>query len=158
MNCNKCQKTIVKCFRCLKCEEKFCSSDCLIEHSLEHNNSMKQPNSNRRSSIKSQFIKFGQILKDFESDENFSIKNLDFISSKDKKVIIGTGEFANVYLAKSKLNNKYVAVKQILKNKINKDIVYREILIHRKFYHENIVKMYSHEEDDESFYIVTIKN
>ena len=34
------------------------------------------------------------------------------------------------------------------------DIVIREINIHRRLIHENIVRMYSHHEDKESYYIV----
>ena len=159
MECRKCSKAVIKSFRCLKCDAKLCSSDCLIEHSFEHNNSMKQQ-SIRRSSIKSSFMKFGQILKEVVYDEIYSIKNLEFINNKDKRLLIGSGEFANVYIAKNKINNKYYAVKQIFKSKLNKDnsIIMREILIHRRLIHCNIIRMYSHYEDNENFYIVIIKS
>lgn len=165
--CKRCNKSITKVFNCLKCDNKFCSNNCMIDHTFE---SHQQPNDNkekisyrRRSTMKSPFMKFGDFLRDFKDDPLYDFKNFDFVKVGKKQQVLGCGAFGDVYLAKNKVDNKYYAIKQMNKNKITEhgaklDIVVREINVHRRLIHDNIVRMYSSYEDKESFYIVSFYN
>ena len=66
----------------------------------------------------------------------------------NKPKIIGEGRFSEVYLYKNKYNDSLFALKKISINKIlesgnNLNIIQREIDIHSKIKHENIVQFYS---------------
>ena len=66
----------------------------------------------------------------------------------NKPKLIGEGRFSKVYLYKNKYNDSLLALKKISINKIlesgnNINIIQREIDIHSKIKHENIVQFYS---------------
>ena len=70
----------------------------------------------------------------------------------NKPKLIGEGRFSNVYLYKNKNNDSLYALKKISINKIlesgnSLSIIQREINIHSKIIHENIVQLYSVKED-----------
>ena len=164
LSCQSCKRAITKVFNCIKCEIKLCSNNCLIDHTFEShqqpNVNKDKPNFKRRSTMKSPFLKFGEYLKEIRNDSLYDFKNFDFMKIGPKKLqVLGCGAFGDVYLTKNKVDNKYYAIKQMNKAKITEhgaklDIVIREINIHRRLIHENIVRMYSHHEDKESYYIV----
>jgi serine/threonine protein kinase len=105
-------------------------------------------------------MKFGEFLKEIRDDSLFEFKNFDYVRVGKKPQVLGCGAFGDVYLSKNKVDGKHYAIKQMNKSKITEhgaklDIVVREINVHRRLIHENIVRMYSSYEDKESFYIVS---
>jgi len=139
----------------------------MTEHTFEdHSNPNIAPSSKsnnisrnliRNSIKKSIFMKFGEYSKDIKDDPYFNFKNFEF--NKDSKKSLGSGAFGDVFLAKNKTDNKYFAIKIMEKERIiesgaSLDIIYREISIHRRINHENIVKLYSHFEEEKYFYLI----
>ena len=55
--------------------------------------------------------------------------------------LIGSGVFADVYRAKSKLNNEYVAIKEINKTMTSKNTILNEIKIMKELKSENSVSL-----------------
>ena len=81
---------------------------------------------------------------------NFIYRIQDFtpLIINNKPKIIGEGRFSTVYLYKHKFNGSLFALKKISMNKIiesgnDTNIIQREINIHSRIYHENIVQFYS---------------
>ena len=157
-----CREIILKSYLCLKCKEKFCSDQCKINHSFKIHNptiiEIKEPNK-RNSHTKSSYMKSGQYLREIKDDPIYEFKNFQFLKSKNTNQVLGSGAFGDVLLARNIINNNLFAIKQMKKNKIIEngalfDIVMREIDVHRRLIHDNIVRMYSHHEDKEAFYIV----
>jgi serine/threonine protein kinase len=163
MNCNnpKCKREIKNYYTCNKCGWNFCTNSCMTDHTLEaHSGSIaSRPGAIRSSGVRSTFMKMGQFLKEIPEDPYYDYKNFELVKSNKKPQNIGSGAFGDVYLAKHKKDGKLFAIKQMDKAKIIEtgatlDIIYREISIHRRIIHENIVTLYSHFEDDENFYLV----
>jgi hypothetical protein len=143
---------------CGTCDNKFCSESCKITHSLD----VHRPSTvKRRSTFKSPFMKFGEHVKQINEDPLYDFKNFEFVKTGMINQIIGSGAFGDVLLARNKIDHKLYAIKQMNKNTIiemcsNLDVVKREIEIHRRLIHENIVRMYSYHEDKDAFYLVKI--
>ena len=92
-------------------------------------------------------------------DPFYSKNNFEYIRKNQKKVIVGEGAFAEVYLMKHKKDGNFYAMKQMDKSKLSAggiscEMIYREILIQRRLNHDNIIKLYSSEEDDNKFYLI----
>jgi serine/threonine protein kinase len=165
MNCtnSECMKVIRNYYPCSKCGFKFCSNSCLTEHTLEQHSSnhYKDTNDFRISFVRSPFIKSGKFLKEIAHDPYFDFKNFISVKKKDgkSKKIIGTGAMGNVFLARNKIDEKLFAIKQIKKKKLietgaNMEIIQREILVHQRIRHENIVQLYSSYEDEKNVYLI----
>jgi serine/threonine protein kinase len=155
MNCSnlKCKKQIRNYYTCDKCSKCFCTNKCLTLHTNEQHANKLQP---RNSGIKSIFMKFGDFDKELNEDPYYSYENFELVPNKQP---LGGGAFGDVFLARHKHDNKEYALKIMNKKKIEDsgatlDIIYREISIHRRITHENIVKLYSHHEDIENFYLI----
>ena len=106
-------------------------------------------------------MKSGEYLREIQNDPLYDFENFEFLKSNNKNQIIGSGAFGDVLLARNKINNNLYAIKQMTKLKViqngeSLDIITREIDVHRRLIHENIVKMYSYHEDKEAFYIVKL--
>jgi serine/threonine protein kinase len=164
MNCNNinCKKHVRNYNICETCSSIFCSSTCLNEHKRDaHGNSLINIVDNvipRYSLSKSLFLKQGIYEKEIIDDPHFDFANFEFVKSERKKSL-GHGAFGEVYLATNKIDNKLYAIKVMEKEKIiesgaSLDIIHREISIHRKINQENIVKVYSHFENDKFFYLI----
>ena len=158
---HSCQKSISNSYYiCLKCNDKFCSDDCKVNHSFQtHQNVGRRISVMRNSNLKSSFMKSGEYLKEIQNDPLYDFENFEFLKSNNKNQIIGSGAFGDVLLATNKINNNLYAIKQMTKLKViqngeSLEIITREIDVHRRLIHENIVKMYSYHEDKEAFYIV----
>jgi serine/threonine protein kinase len=153
MNCSntKCKKQINNYYTCNKCGKSFCTNNCLTDHTNEFHKQVQ-----RTSGVKSIFMKFGDFAKDIHDDPYYKYENFEVVKNKAP---LGSGAFGDVFLATHKKDNKQYALKIMNKHKIEDsgatlDIIYREISIHRRITHENIVKLYSHYEDKENFYLV----
>jgi serine/threonine protein kinase len=113
----------------------------------------------RRSIVKSPFIKGGDYLKEYKNESLYDFKNFEFLKLGDEFHVIGSGGFGDVYLSKNKKNGKYYAIKQVDKSKLienggTRDILLREVNIHRRLIHDNIVRLYSYHEDNSNFYLI----
>tara|TARA_R110000868_G_scaffold363678_1_gene626009 strand:+ start:11429 stop:13147 length:1719 start_codon:yes stop_codon:yes gene_type:complete len=68
---------------------------------------------------------------------------------------LGSGGFGKVFLAKEKVSNRYVAIKQLLSNnKSEQEDIIHEIEIVSKFENPNIVTYYHHFYEEEVLYLV----
>jgi serine/threonine protein kinase len=164
MNCHNenCSKVLKSCYTCSRCGKNFCTNICMTSHIFEkHNNeTFTTTNDNtivRNSSHRSIFMKQGQFLKEIIDDPLYSFKNFELLQNVNNP--IGTGAFGEVFLAKNKLNNQNYAIKIMEKSKITEtgmdlEVIYREISIHRRLMHDNIVKVYNHYEDKENVYLI----
>ena len=68
--------------------------------------------------------------------------------------LIGSGSFADVYRAKNKKTNEYVAIKEIKKSNINVDEILKEIEIMKKLESENSVSLIDSIETKEYYYLI----
>ena len=78
----------------------------------------------------------------------------DIWEKYEKIEIIGAGAFADVYRAKSKLNNEYVAIKEIYKTRVSKNTLLNEIKIIKELKSENSVSLIDSIETNDSYYLV----
>lgn len=167
-------------FKCKKCDDrKLCSYECLVEHTNSHHiqtetikskqstfehkalaslNKSDQSQVDRKSYTKSVNKKQIQIHSNIDVSSYFYYKNFNVIKNQStfKRHLLGKGKYSEVYLVKSKLNNKYYALKIIDKSKVKllKDVL-REFKIHMLVNnHENIIKFYSYTETDEFIYVI----
>ena len=79
----------------------------------------------------------------------YRIEDLDPLVINNKQKIIGEGRFSTVYLYKHKINGtlfalKKISVKKIIESGNDLSIINREINIHSRLNHENIVKFFSY--------------
>jgi serine/threonine protein kinase len=163
MNCNnsKCKKDIRIYNICEICRRIYCSNTCLNDHKTEEHQQSQKQNiiKTRNSGMKSIFLKMGTFDIEIKNDPFYDFENFEFVKKSDKKKTIGSGAFGDVYLATNKLDNKLYAIKVMEKSKIIEngatlDIIQREIAIHRRINHPNIVKVYSHLENENFFYLI----
>lgn len=115
---------------------------------------------NFSSATPSPFIKEGSIATKIPPlNPLYSFEMFDFLTDEKLNLIsVGKGAFGELYLAEHKKTSERVAIKQISKKKLldsgaKPDIIKREIAIHSRLSHPNIVKVYSHFEDDECYYM-----
>jgi serine/threonine protein kinase len=161
-----CKKNIKAIFACTKCGIKYCSNTCMIDHFFEkHQNNTNEGSPsisiklNRKSSVNSSFMKRGEFMKEVKLDPYYNYENLTRIKLGNKMHVLGHGAFGDVYLTKHNKDGKFFAVKQMQKKRIQEagasaDIIYREINIHSRLRHENIIKLHSYDEDENSFYLI----
>lgn len=162
MNCNntKCKKEIRNYNICEVCRRIYCSNACLSEHKNEEHPQSTRVRNTRNSGMKSMFLKLGSYDKEIKNDPLYNFENFEFVLTKnDKKKTVGSGAFGDVYMATNRVDNKMYAIKvmdkeRILENGATLDIIQREIAIHRRINHPNIVKVYSSLENDKFFYLI----
>lgn len=84
------------------------------------------------------------------------MSDIEFI--KTGNFILGKGSYGEVELAKHKRSGKKLAVKKIdkmsLANKKIKATLMREVEIHKKLKHDNIIRLYTSVEDDKFIYLI----
>lgn len=72
--------------------------------------------------------------------------------------LLGSGNFGNVYLARHRQTGLLVAIKKINKMKVTmlraEHRIVKEIILHKKLSHSNIIKLYDFFSDDEYIYLV----
>ena len=163
------------------CNMKFCCKNCLFEHQIElhkngirkktspekQNNIYNEINKNKSNKNKSIYIKQGVYSKDplfsSKNDPKFDKNNFEFIKLETRNLSLGTGAFGEVFLAKNKIDGNFYAIKQMQKQRIKEftsstsmEIALREINIHRRLLHDNIVCLYSYYEDEKAYYLVIL--
>ena len=81
------------------------------------------------------------------------MRKMDNIWDEFNKIeLIGLCSFSKVYRAKSKLNDKYVAIKEINKSNMNNNDILNEIEIMKKL--ENSVLLIESIESQDSYYLI----
>ena len=171
--CQICAKTFSTTPKpCSFCASLICSASCLHNHitvfHTEEKNQQQQQHTTHptkhlpSSSSSSPFITEGT----FNTDPNYKPTSPSFpfkfehIKSADNKNrILGSGTFGQVYLMKNQLDNKFYAIKHMRKdNLINNlgtlSVVYREIDLHSRLTHDNIIKLYSYVETKTAFDLI----
>jgi len=105
-------------------------------------------------------MKFGEYLKELSYNTLYEYKNFEYLKQNEKQYkILGQGAFGDVYLSKNKLDSKLYAIKKmdkvkIIENGSRLEIVVREMNVHQRLIHDNIVRMHSQYEDRDSFYFI----
>ena len=98
----------------------------------------------------SNFITNGKYDIIAKKDSNYNFHNFDPVYLNNIPTMLGQGTFSTIYLYKNKLTQKLFAVKHIYKNKILETIKslskFKEIEIHKKLIHDNIIRLYSSRE------------
>ena len=98
------------------------------------------------------FITPGIYKPTFTTNNFYKMDDFVPVLINNKPKIIGEGRFSKVYLFKNKNNDLYYALKKILVSKILEsgndiNIIKREINIHSRLSHENVVQFYSVKEE-----------
>ena len=87
---------------------------------------------------------------------DIQLSDLEFMKSGSS--LLGKGSYGEVELAKHKRTGKKLAVKKIdklsLANKKIKATLLREVEIHKKLKHQNIIRLYTSLEDDKYIYLI----
>src|SRR5437016_1218425 len=87
---------------------------------------------------------------------DITMSDIEFIKSNNS--ILGKGSYGEVELAKHKRNGKKLAIKKIdrmsLANKKIRATLMREVEIHKKLKHPNIIRLFTSLEDDKHIYLV----
>ena len=144
----------------MKKQGEFISKKSTL-NTISSQNTQNSSEGRRNSSRRSPFLKIGKFLKEIPNDPTFHYNNFEYALKGNQKQLLGTGAFGEVFLAKNKVDGKFYAIKHMDKGKImsqgaSLEMISREINIHRRISHENIIKMYSSHEDQNSFYLVFI--
>lgn len=113
-NCSnrRCRKKLTNFFSCKQCSKYYCSKTCLNTHNTEEH---KIPNQDQKpkEQERSVFMKGGQFLTEITLDSFYDKNNFEFVKKMGKNHLLGEGAFAQIYLAKNKLNNKNYAIKVV---------------------------------------------
>ena len=169
-SCPMCFKEIssLKFFQCKFCERNCCSLSCLINHAQAHQknpnlsinlvNSLKRRQSENLTEQYS-FITSGDFRDKINYEKKYNFNNFTKVIEGIFPKQLGSGSFGRVFLVSHNETKELFALKTIEKRKImmtygKLDIIYDEINIHSKLYHQNIIKLYSVYEDDETINII----
>ena len=131
-----------------------------VKSDTQGKTSALQKYTNPENNADTPFIKEGVMLGNYEAkkiEEQVKTKLSDF-RVLDKKQI-GKGSYGEVKLVKHKATSQIYAMKIIDKEALNNDPMnfmnlFKEIDIHKKLIHENIIRLYSHFEDTKNVYLV----
>ena len=107
------------------------------------------------NNFSSNFITNGKYDIISKKDPNSNFQNFDPIYLNNKPTMLGQGAFSTIYLYKNKITQKLFAVKHIYKNKILETIKslnnFKEIEIHKKLIHDNIIRLYTSRETKDNY-------
>ena len=107
------------------------------------------------NNFSSNFITNGKYDIISKKDPNSNFQNFDPVYLNNKPTMLGQGAFSTIYLYKNKITQKLFAVKHIYKNKILETIKslnnFKEIEIHKKLIHDNIIRLYTSRETKDNY-------
>lgn len=115
MQCSnrKCKKRIINYYLCKPCNKSYCSNSCLNNHNLEEHKLNNKSVNNNINNDKSVFMKQGVYIQELKTDSYFHQSNFEFMKKSGKRVLIGEGAFAQIYLVRHKQSNKEYAIKLV---------------------------------------------
>lgn len=180
MNCLQCKTVSKRQIDCNGCKSKFCSLSCMMKHCFTVHYSLSsistttptpsslittpnQPKTVTSLKMRSRINHPSSSLKlHLGIMLNIDIKPLsyeEFSKFQIKQFLIGSGSYSNVYLSINSIDQKEYAIKWMNKKSIKEKIgsfepVNKEIEIHLKLNHPNIVRLYFYYEDSTSFYLL----
>ncbi|CDW86401.1 protein kinase domain containing protein [Stylonychia lemnae] len=153
------------------CSERCAQQDWFKSHQFKCNGAIKNAafideDEVARIEETTPFIKEGHIVEmgvvdginSQEEQEFINIKMSDIEFIKQGNYQLGKGSYGEVQLAQHKKSGKKLAIKKInkqsLANKKIKATLMREVEIHKKLQHENIIRLYTSVEDDKFIYLI----
>lgn len=165
--CEKCSEELQQFNKCSECRASFCSLKCLLNH-FKENHQKSDPLSVTKSLLmkkknlltKKKNIVTGVSLpmKPYQmTQEEFS--EFEIVQKKGSNILLGSGAYGDVYLSRHKPTNKLYAMKQlnkilILSKLSSLDPIRREIEIHSKLFHKNIIHLFGYYENSNEFNII----
>ena len=92
-------------------------------------------------------------------DTSIKISNLAPVKTNNHQIILGTGTFSDVYLAKDIETDQLYAIKHMEKSLLMKtmhtlQIIYNEMSLHSRLIHPNIIRLYNTYENSTSIYLI----
>lgn len=149
-------------------ENEVLSPDRNNKHKSKSRKSDKQlniraENSNSNQDCLHPLMEKGRFLSSFDKkmniDGKYAFSNFKFVTITNKKQTLGSGAFGDVVLAKHIEEDKKYAVKimnkaKLIKNQVKLSDIEREIEVHSRLDHPYIIRLVSHHEDEENFYMI----
>ena len=95
----------------------------------------------------------------YAASNSYSYKNFDYVKIGNKNQMLGSGAFADVFLAVHRIENRKYAIKVMNKEKLSKSnvkssFIKKEINIHSRLDHPYIISLKCHHETSEFIYMV----
>ena len=165
--CVHCNNNIKHLFFCSECRAILCNTNCLLSHLTSNHNNQTTISSmktsivkNKKSLTKSLSYIPGTVINmkpyRFSQDE---FNKFEIVNKNNTPRLLGSGAYGDVYLTKNKDNQEYYALKKLNKkiilSKLNSlEPIKREIEIHCKLYHNNIIHFVGYFDDDTFIYLV----
>lgn len=148
--------------KCQKCKKQsYCSERCLQQdwfkgHQFKCSGVQTVLSEEEALEIEwsTPFLKPGKILEDSELQKtNLSLSDFDFL---EKKTVLGKGAYGEVKLVMFKKTKELYALKILKKSSSNnKNLnLMKEVEIHWKLKHENVVRLLHHFEDEGNLYLI----
>ena len=165
--CERCSEEVQKFNKCSECRASFCSLKCLLIH-FKANHQKSTPLSPTRSPLlkkknlltNKKNIVTGVLvpMKPYQMTQG-EFSEFEVLQRKGSNVLLGSGAYGDVYLSRHKPTNKLYAMKQLNKKLIlskisNLEPIRREIEIHSKLFHKNIIHLFGYYENSNFFYII----
>ena len=162
--CQLCKLKIKLLYYCSLCRSQFCNTNCLINH-ITSNHSKKLitgknltiSNSNENLT---KFSSKGYIIniKPYRLTKD-EFKEFEILKQNNSDYQIGLGAFSKVYLGKHIPTKELYAIKKISKKELiskidSIEIINREIELHSKLFHKNIIHLVAIYENEEFIYII----
>lgn len=149
--CNKCNNKIY-------CSDKCMRQDWFSGHQFKCEGMQTSFSPDEVSEIETStpFLKPGKFLTDEDLDESkkLSLDLFDFVDGGKK--VLGKGAYGQVKLVKLKSTGELFALKIISKATLqNKNLdLMREVEIHKRLKHVNIIRLINYFEDRENLYLI----
>lgn len=172
MQCSSCNKYSIKQITCSACPLHFCSTSCMISHFLYSHPTPEKPSLLSPTPIKTLLLSPGHYQRSINNSpliiegkiiapitKPISQKQFSSFTQVDSSCFIGSGSYGDVYLSKNNNDSKFYAVKVLLKAKIiektgHLDNIYKEIKLHSKLEHKNIIKLISYYENENNIILI----
>ena len=162
--CQLCKLKIKLLYYCSLCRSQFCNTNCLINHiTSKHSKKLITGKNLTISNSNENLTKFsskGYIIniKPYRLTKD-EFKEFEILKQNNSDYQIGLGAFSKVYLGKHIPTKELYAIKKISKKELisridSIEIINREIELHSKLFHKNIIHLVAIYENEEFIYII----
>ena len=162
--CQLCKLKIKLLYYCSLCRSQFCNTNCLINHiTSKHSKKLITGKNLTISNSNENLTKFsskGYIIniKPYRLTKD-EFKEFEILKQNNSDYQIGLGSFSKVYLGKHIPTKELYAIKKISKKELisridSIEIINREIELHSKLFHKNIIHLVAIYENEEFIYII----